>query len=96
MNASHIEHIVVAVLAQIAVAAVTGNWWTGAALGAGIFIGREHAQAELRVMAAGFSRDDTFVELVCLNPRWWNRDAVLDLLAPAIAVCALAYLANGV
>ena len=95
MNPSHIEHIVVAVLVQIMTAAITGNWWIGAALGAGIFLGREHAQAELRVMASGLKRDDTFIELVCLHPRWWDRDSVLDWLAPLVAVCGLAYLAAG-
>lgn len=97
MNQTNVEHAVVAVVIQFLTFAATGDLWLGAALGAGIFIGREHAQAENRYMAAtGLGRDDSFPELACLHPRWWSRDSALDLLAPLVAVCAVALLAAGV
>lgn len=95
MNQTNLEHAVVAVIVQVVVFVATGDWWLGAALGAGLFLGREHAQAENRYMAAtGHTYDDSFPELACFSPRWWSRDAVLDFVAPAAAVCAVALLAT--
>lgn len=95
MNYTHLEHVVIAVVVQFVIVIFTGDWWIGAALGAGIFIGREHAQAEERYIAGtGVTRDVALVELDCLHPRWWSVDSILDLVAPAVAVCAVALLAN--
>ena len=45
---TNLQHLAIAIALQCFVGLVTGNWWAGAALSAGIFAGREHAQAEYR------------------------------------------------
>lgn len=42
------EHALVALAIQAIIGIVTRNWWAGAALASGYFIGREVAQAEYR------------------------------------------------
>ncbi len=49
-----LEHALIALVVQAAIGLLTGNWWAGAALSAGVFIGREHAQAE-------YMKDDVFL-----------------------------------
>lgn len=41
MNETNFEHAIYAVLLQIAVGVLTGNWWIGAAAGVFFFLGRE-------------------------------------------------------
>lgn len=89
-----IEHALAAVAIQCVWAMSTGDWWGGAAIGIGTFIGREHAQAEYRYIDAhGGSRYTTPhpPELGCLHPRYWTLDSVLDFAVPAAAVIAIAY-----
>jgi hypothetical protein len=45
---TNLQHLAIAIALQCVIGLVTGNWWAGAALSAGIFIGREHAQAEYK------------------------------------------------
>lgn len=84
MNRTHFEHIAYALIFQIAIVFITGNWWVGAAFGAAFFLGREHAQAERR------SGD----EFHALLPKYWNLDSVLDFVAPAVAVVGVAMFAK--
>ena len=84
-----VEHAIVAAAAQAGWGLATGDWWAGAALGIALFIGREHAQAEHRYIAAhGGSRAATPrpAEIGCLRPRYWSLGSVLDIVIPA-AVC---------
>lgn len=85
MNRSHIEHIVFALLMQTGIGLATANWWIGAAFGAAFFIGREHAQREYKIGDPAELRGYEAFDL------WrWSKDALLDLLLPAVAVTALA------
>lgn len=92
MNRTVFEHVGIALLIQLLVALATGNWWLGACLGAGVFIGREHAQAEYRWIAAfGNGRRANMPWAGGFDPRVWNHlDAWLDWLAPAVAVAGVA------
>ena len=45
---TNLQHLAIAIALQSFIGLVTDNWWAGAALAAGIFVGREHAQAEYR------------------------------------------------
>lgn len=81
MNKSNVEHLIVALIIQAIVALVCGNWWAGAALAAGIYIGREHAQREYEI--------DNPIRLVgyeALDVWRWCRDAQLDLMFPLTGV----------
>lgn len=87
LNRTHIEHAAYALLMQAAVALVVGDLWLGAAFGAAFFVGREHAQAEARVPPG-----TRMPELEALRARYWSVDAMLDWIAPLVAVVAAAAL----
>lgn len=90
----YVEHALLALLAQIAIGRLTGNWWAGAALASGYFIGRELAQAEYRWI-------ETFGSGLRANMPWWGPfdprvwrtvDQVADWVAPLIMTSMLAML----
>ena len=100
MNISNFEHAGYAVLMQVIVGLLTGNWLAGAMLGIGFFAGREHAQAEYRSIEKfyGGKRANLPNDFVAFMPRAWDLDSVLDLLFPIIActaVCVIAALVKG-
>jgi hypothetical protein len=61
MNRTNFEHAIYALLMQIVIGLLTGNWWTGAAFGAAFcvafFLGREHAQAQAKIGDPGLRGD---------------------------------------
>ena len=87
-----IQHLMIALTVQAVLGWLTGNWWAGAALGAGIFIGREHAQAEYKwIKLYGQGRRANLPWWGWADPRvwdvhswWWN------LTLPVLAVVAVA------
>lgn len=85
MNQTNWEHAGYAVLMQVVVGFVTGNWLAGACFGFAFFLGREHAQYQILL---GYNFKTTFQ---AFDIRKWSLDAKLDLLFPAVAV-ALVYL----
>lgn len=86
-------HLIVALLIQAAIGFSTGNWWAGAALGAAIFLGREHAQAEYRWIET-YTPDHRRASMPWwggFDPRVWHKlDSLLDLALPLVAVLILA------
>ena len=44
---TNLQHLAIAITLQIVIGAATGNWWVGAALASGVFVGREHAQPKM-------------------------------------------------
>ena len=80
MNQTNFEHAGYAVLMQVVVGLLTGNWLAGACFGFAFFLGREHAQMQDKV---GYTFKGTFK---AFDIRKWSLDAKLDLLFPAIAV----------
>jgi hypothetical protein len=86
MNRTHFEHAGYALLMMLPIGLLTGNWWAGAAFGAAFFLGREHAQAQIKYKLGDFAAFDV---------RKWSTDAKLDLLFPVVAVVAVAMIAGG-
>lgn len=90
----YLQHIVMALIAQVIVGLLTGNWWAGAALGSAYFIGREVAQAEYRwIEAYGMG--------LRANLPWWGRfdltvwtkpDQWIDWAGPTFVTFLLAIL----
>lgn len=60
-----IEHAIVALVIQALIGLTTRNWWAGAALACGYFIGREVAQAEYRWI-------EQFGAGLRANLPWWG------------------------
>lgn len=86
MNKSNWEHVIFAVLMQLAIGIPFGNWWGGALLAIGFFAGREHSQREYQI-TKGFPVGD-------LNPfqgfKGWSPDSKRDFYPAAGAVTAIA------
>jgi hypothetical protein len=80
------EHSAYALLFMAIIGLLTGNWYAGACFGSAFFVGREHAQAEYRVI-------EHFYEGKRANMPWfgsferraWNLKCVLDFVLPIIA-----------
>ena len=86
------EHLLIALAVQAVLGWPTDNWWAGAALGAGVFIGREHAQAEYRWI-------ERYGKHLRANLPWWGwadrriwdfHSAFWNLALPVVAVVAIA------
>jgi hypothetical protein len=76
-------HGSLALLMQAAIGLSTGNWWAGAALGVGLFIGREHAQAEYRwIERYGLGIRANMPWHGGLQGRVWNIKSLLDMIIP--------------
>lgn len=87
-----VEHALVALAIQIGIGLTTRNWWAGALLACGYFIGRELAQAEYRWI-------EQFGEGLRANAPWWaafdpkvwtRADQLADVLGPLVTTGALA------
>lgn len=85
-------HPIMALCLQAAVGLATGDWWAGAALGAALFLGREHAQAEYRwIETFGLHRRANMPWWGGFDPRVWRHlDSWTDWLAPLAAVLTVA------
>jgi hypothetical protein len=88
MNQTNFEHAGFAVLMQLVIGLVTGDWFAGACFGIAFFVGREHAQVQAKL---GYTLKTTFE---AFDVRKWSRDAQLDLLFPVIACLLLLLVAN--
>jgi len=89
MNITHLEHVVYALLMQLAIAWPTRNWWAGAAFASAFFIGREHAQREYAI-----GNPSTLMPWEGFDLWRWSLDALLDALLPIVVVVALAWFAG--
>jgi hypothetical protein len=89
---NYIQHLAIAVILQIVLGATTDNWWAGAALAAGIFVGREHAQAEYRwIEQVGQHKRANLHPWDALQPRMWDVHSWFwNLSLPIVVVVAIA------
>jgi hypothetical protein len=85
MNRTNFEHLGYALLMQVAVGLLTGDWLAGAMLGAGFFIGREHAQVQ---------RNDNVGDFRAFDLRIWTLDNRLDAILPCLGVALVAWLSE--
>lgn len=85
---SALVHAAFALVFQLFIGVLTGNWWAGAALGMGWFWSREHAQRQYK-LAAGTSIK-RLAPWDGMDVAYWSRDAILDAVAPTLAVIGVA------
>lgn len=87
-----VEHALAALVIQALIGLATRNWWAGAALACGYFIGREVAQAEYRWI-------EQFGQGLRANMPWWGTfdgrvwpkaDQWADFVGPVIATVPVA------
>jgi hypothetical protein len=84
----NLEHTVIALVIQVILAALFNNWYIGAILASGIFIGREYAQAEYRWIAKyGKGLRENMRWDDPLDPEVWNfHNFFWNLVLPIICV----------
>ena len=87
------QHSAYALLFMAIIGLLTGNWFAGAMLGVGFFLGREHAQAEYRVIQKFYDGKRANMPWYGgFEPRGWDRKSVLDWALPTVAVTLVAIL----
>ena len=89
---TNLQHLAIAIILQIVIGAATGNWWVGAALAAGVFAGREHAQAEYRwIEQVGQHKRANLHPWDALDIKMWDFHSWFwNLALPVAAVLAIA------
>jgi|GEM_PF-564982 len=87
MNATHLEHVIIALGIQCLLWPFVGRW-VGGALIVSVFLGREIAQHEYA--GGGPNTVSYFYGLF----HHWSPDSILDVLSPAIACLLLASVAS--
>jgi hypothetical protein len=84
-------HLGVGFFIQFAVGLIFEAWWLGACAAAGFFMGREHAQAEYRVIAAYYGGKRANMPWYGgFEPKAWTSKGLLDWLLPAGATLVVA------
>ena len=86
MNKSNWVHAAIAVAIQLVVALLTGNFIYGAVFSAGLFWGREHAQAQKRIAERENRSVKDMSPLEGADMTQWNKDSVLDFVVALVAV----------
>ncbi len=86
------NHILIAVVLQLAVGLTLGQWWLGAALGPLFFAGREIAQAEYRwIETYGQGKRDNMPVLGGFDRRVWRGKSLRDVFFPVLIVLLVAW-----
>lgn len=87
-----IEHALVALAIQAVIGLLTRNWWAGAALASGYFIGREIGQAEYRwIEQFGHGLRANLPWSGAFDLRVWPKpDQWADWLGPLVSTTAMA------
>jgi len=93
MNLDLFAHALAAIAIQAVIGWRTGNWWAGAALASGYFIGREIAQAEYRwIEQFGEGLRANMPWTAAFDRRiWHNPDQIMDWLGPIVITSAIAF-----
>jgi hypothetical protein len=87
-------HIPQALLIQITIVPFFG-WWAGAFAGAFFFIGREHAQAEYRVIQKFYGgKRANMPWWGGFDPKAWDLKSMLDWLLPTVSGFMIAWFAS--
>lgn len=80
-------HAAIALAIQAVIGFASGDWWLGGALAAGIFAGREHAQAEYRwIERYGSDLRANMPWHGGFQGRVWSAKSVADVLLPLAAI----------
>lgn len=79
-------HAACAVLAQVLMGTLTGNWIYGAIAGIMFFIAREHTQAEYRwINKFGNGKRSNMPWWGGFDPRVWDMASLQDFTVPTVA-----------
>jgi hypothetical protein len=89
----NLEHSAYALLFMAIIGLLTGNWLAGACFGSAFFVGREHAQAEYRVIQKYYDGKRANMPWYGgFEPRGWDRKSMLDWILPTVITMTIAIL----
>jgi hypothetical protein len=81
----NLEHPAYALLFMAIIGLLTGNWFAGACFGSAFFVGREHAQAEYRVIQKFYDGKRANMPWYGgFESRGWDIKSILDFGLPII------------
>ena len=84
------EHSAYALLFMAIIGLLTGNWLAGVCFGAAFFLGREHAQAEYRVIEHFYEGKRANMPWYGgFEPRGWDMKSMLDWILPTVLTIAI-------
>ena len=86
-----LEHSIIALFITLTVGVCLEDLLAGAALASGIFIGREHSEAEYRWMSLHKTNRTGKETLGAFSPDVWDVGSLLDLLLPCLCAGLLWY-----
>ena len=79
----NLEHSAYALLFMTIIGLLTNNWLAGACFGSAFFVGREHAQAEYRVIQKLYNGKRANMPWYGgFEPRGWDLKSILDFVLP--------------
>ena len=85
-----LTHAAIALVVQILIGILLGNWWLGGLLACIWWIAREHTQAEYRwISKFGGGKRANMPWWGGFDPRAWDVPSVLDWLVPVIFAAAV-------
>lgn len=85
-----LEHPAYALVFMAIIGLLTGNWFAGACFGSAFFLGREHAQAEYRVIQKFYEGKRANMPWYGgFEPRGWNMKSMLDWILPTVLTIAI-------
>jgi hypothetical protein len=86
-----LEHVAIA-LAFTLLGWISGDVWAGCMFGCGLFVGREHAQAEYRwVEEYGYGKRNNMPWYGGFDPLVWDVGSILDVVCAVAAAALLAF-----
>ena len=91
LDLSPVVHAVMAVIAQVIIGLITGQWVLGGLVGCVWFIAREHTQAEYRwIEAFGRGHRINMPWYGGFDYRAWDLASILDFAVPVVACTVVA------
>ena len=86
------KHAIYSLVFQVALAFITGNWWYGFIIASAFYFGREHAQAEYRIIKDKYrGKRANMPWYGGFMPVAWTKKSVLDFLLPLVITGATAW-----
>lgn len=90
INKSNIVHGVIALIFQLIIGILSGNWWYGAFLAAGLFWGREHDQKQHNIATATGRKVKDLQWYEGADMTKWHLDSIMDFTVPFVSTIAVA------
>ena len=87
MNNINYFHIIIAITIQFVIGFIFNNWFAGTCFSCALYIGREQAQAECRIIKNKYNGQRSEMPWYgSFEIDAWNLKSILDFMLPALSV----------